>query len=94
MRHAYFLAGLILGVTVAVFALQNSSTVEVRFLFWQAQGSLALAVLSAFGAGLLAALLLGIPEALLVRRRTRSLERSRKDRPPEGVGEPHLRDAA
>ncbi|HSB70069.1 MAG TPA: LapA family protein [Candidatus Methylomirabilis sp.] len=94
MRPAYFIAGLLLGVAVAIFALQNTGTVEVRFLLWQAQGSLALVVLSALGAGLLVALLFGIPEALLARWRIRSLERRLQERPHETPGEPRLRDAA
>jgi uncharacterized integral membrane protein len=32
MRQAYFIAGLILGLAIAVFALQNTTAVEVKFL--------------------------------------------------------------
>ena len=35
MRQAYFIMGLILGLVIAVFALQNTTGVEVRFLTWQ-----------------------------------------------------------
>lgn len=46
MRQAYFIVGLILGLAIAVFSLQNTALVEVRFLAWQATGSLAAVVLA------------------------------------------------
>ena len=75
MRQVYFIVGLILGLAVAVFAMQNTLGVEVRFLVWQAQGPLALVVLASAGAGLLMALLFCVPGMLKGRWRIRSLER-------------------
>lgn len=88
MRHAYFLGGLILGVVIAVFAVQNTMAVEVRFLVWQTQGPLAAAVLISAAAGALVALLLGIPEVFGARWRIRSLERRLGDFPPREVRPP------
>jgi uncharacterized integral membrane protein len=94
MRPAYFVAGLIVGVAGAVFGVQNTGAVEIRFLPWQIQIPLALVVFGALGAGLLVALLLAIPEALLARWRIRSLERRPQNRPHEDSAERRARDAA
>ena len=75
MAQFYFIAGLILGLAIAIFALQNPGAVEVRFLRWQAQGPLALVVLLSAVGGLLVALLFGIPQLVAARWRIRSLER-------------------
>lgn len=88
MRHIYFVGGLILGVVIAVFAIQNTLTVEVRFLWWQAQGPLAAAVLISAAAGAVVALLLGIPEVFGSRWRIRTLERRLGDLPPRDAKPP------
>ena len=75
MRQLYFTVGLILGLGVAVFAMQNTLAVEVRFLVWQTNGPLALVVLASAAAGLLIALLFCLPAMLRDRWRIRSLER-------------------
>jgi putative membrane protein len=75
MRQAYFIVGLILGLAIAVFALQNTMAVEVRFLAWQVAGSLAVVVLGSAAAGALVVFLFGIPEIVTARWRIRSLER-------------------
>lgn len=86
MKQAYFIAGLILGLAIAVFALQNTMAVEVRFLIWQVSGSLAVVVLGSAAAGALVALLFGIPEIVMARWRMRNLERRLQGTPPEGAG--------
>ena len=86
MRQAYFIAGLILGLAIAVFALQNTTAVEVKFLAWQVTGSLAVVVLGSAAAGSLVALLFGIPEIVMARWRMRNLERRLQGTPPEGPG--------
>jgi uncharacterized integral membrane protein len=91
MRHFYFVAGLILGLAVAIFALQNTVGVEVRFLSWQVQGPLAAVVLASSLAGLLVALLFTLPSMVASRRRIRGLERRLKAEtppPPASAGEP------
>lgn len=83
MRQAYFIAGLLLGVALTLFALRNSATVEPRFLLRQTQGpGAAVVLLSAIG-GFLIALLFGLPEIISARWRIRSLERRLMGGPPE-----------
>ena len=91
MRQVYFIAGLILGLALAVFALQNTTAVEVYFLLWQVQGPLAAVVLASAAAGLLVALLFALPAVVASRRRVRGLERrleAERPSPPEPAGEP------
>jgi uncharacterized integral membrane protein len=91
MRRFYFVGGLILGLAVAIFALQNTLEVEVRFLSWQVQGPLAAVVLASWAAGLLVALLFTLPAMVASRRRIRGLERRlgpESPSPPEPAGEP------
>lgn len=75
MRNAYFIVGLLIGVGLTLFALQNTAAVEIRFLFWQTQGPLAAVVLLSAIGGLVIALLFGLPEIISARWRIRSLER-------------------
>ncbi len=91
MRQLYFITGLILGLALAVFALQNTTAVEVRFLLWQVQGPLAAVVLASAAGGLLVALLFGLPAIVASRRRSRGLERRLEGQappPPEPPGGP------
>jgi len=83
MRQISFIAGMVLGVAVALFAVQNVVPVDVRLFFWQVEGPLAAIVLGAVAAGLLVALLLGLPDTLLSRWRMRQLERQVQQGPPE-----------
>lgn len=83
MQHVYFIFGVVLGVVVAIFAVQNVAPVEVRFFFWQVEGPLAAVVLGALGAGLVVALLLGLPDTILSRLRMRRLEHQVREANPE-----------
>lgn len=83
MRHVYFIFGVLLGVVVATFAVQNVATVEVRFFFWQVEGPLAAVVLGGVTVGLVLALLLGLPDTILSRLRMRRLEHQVRDATPE-----------
>ena len=53
----YLIIALIFGLSVATFAVQNSSTVLVRFLGWQAEASVVVIMLSSAAVG---AILMGI----------------------------------
>ncbi len=75
MRQAYFITGLLIGIAITIFALQNTAAVEVHFLFWQTQGPLAAVVLLSAIGGLAVALLFGVPEIISARWRIRTLER-------------------
>lgn len=86
MRRAYFIVGLLLGVALTIFALQNSATVELRFLLWQTRGpGAAVVLLSAIG-GFLIAVFFGLPQIVSARWRIRSLERRLAGGPPEEGG--------
>jgi uncharacterized integral membrane protein len=88
MRHIYFIAGVVLGVVVAIFAVQNVAAVEVRFFLWQIEGPLAAVVLGAVAAGLVLALLLGLPDTILSRLRMRRLEHQVREANPEELPHP------
>jgi uncharacterized integral membrane protein len=83
MRQVYFIFGVALGVILAVFALQNVAPVEVQFFLWQVEGPLAAVVLGAVAAGLVLALLLGLPDTILSRLRMRRLEDQVREVNPE-----------
>jgi uncharacterized integral membrane protein len=83
MKHLYLIVGLILGLTVAVFALQNTDSIQIRFLWWQAQGPVAAITLISAVAGALVVLLFALPGWLSARWRIRGLERRLEGRLPE-----------
>lgn len=92
MRPFYFAAGLIVGLGLAVFALQNGAPVALRFLAWQVDGSLAAVVLGSAAAGAMLVLLFGIPQVVAARWRRQALERelasARAAAGPAGSGKP------
>jgi uncharacterized integral membrane protein len=75
MRNLYFIAGIALGLSIALFALQNGMPVSVGFLAWKLDGPLAGVVLGSAAAGALLLLLFGLPSHLALRWRLRALER-------------------
>jgi uncharacterized integral membrane protein len=83
MKPFYFIVGLILGLAVAVFALQNTESIQVRFLWWQVQGPVAAVTLISAVAGGLVLFLFGLPGWLSAHWRIRGLERRLEARPPE-----------
>jgi uncharacterized integral membrane protein len=86
MRQAYFIAGLILGLAIAVFAPQNTTAVEVKFLAWQVTGSLAVVVLGSAAAGALVALRFGIPEIMRPAGACGTWNAASRELPPKGQG--------
>ncbi len=56
--------GFLLGVAALLFALQNTAVVELSFMGWQFESSLALLILMAFAAGIVVSLLVSIPSAV------------------------------
>ncbi len=64
----------LLGV-LAVFALQNPGIVEVRFFTLSGSTSIPVLIILAFGGGLLAGFLGGLPSSMRKGRRIRELER-------------------
>ena len=59
-----FIVGLILGVIVVIFVLQNVIPVSVVFLGWHFNGSLALILLLAILLGMVISWLLSLPDML------------------------------
>lgn len=66
-------------IMAIIVALQNAAVVEVRFLVWNAEASLALVVLISFGLGILAAMLLALPGFIRRIREEKIRHRQRVD---------------
>ncbi len=62
------IAALILSILFLIFILQNSHTVNLHFLFWEFNGSLALILILTFVVAIIISLLVSIP--LYIRKMT------------------------
>jgi uncharacterized integral membrane protein len=71
-----FILGLLLGIGAVVFALQNTTVITVTFIHWQITGSLSLIILLAILCGVLASLLLFLPESMRSYARYRRLKKA------------------
>ncbi len=60
----FIILALVLALLAVVFALQNTITVTISFLFWQFTGSLALVLLVALAAGMLVSFLAYLPSLI------------------------------
>lgn len=88
MAYSLFV-GVVLGALTVVFALQNAAVVTVTFFSWQLAIPLALALLSALALGIVAALLILLPNVIrdeiylaALKREKQELEQAAlKDRP-------------
>lgn len=65
---AKLIAGLVLSVLLLIFVLQNSHPVELHFLLWQFNGSLALILFLTIIVTLIISLLVAIPYSIKKRR--------------------------
>ena len=76
MQFFFWLAFLV-AIVLAVFAVQNSiaPSVTMKFLFWQFETSLILAILGSIGSGMLFVLFLWIPSAIRASFRIRNLKK-------------------
>lgn len=70
--------GFLLGVAALLFALQNTAVVELSFMGWQFESSLALLILMAFAAGIIVSLLVSIPSAVKDSFRIMSLKKENR----------------
>jgi uncharacterized integral membrane protein len=70
---AYLLVAL-LGAAIAVFAIQNNSTVVIRFFAWQIEGALSLVILLSALVGIVLTSMLGVIRHWKLRSRIRQLE--------------------
>jgi uncharacterized integral membrane protein len=71
MGQAALIVSLALAITVAVFAVQNSGPIALRFGVWSVETSLVVVILVSAVAGAAAASLLGLPGWFRDRRRLR-----------------------
>ena len=73
MTLAYLLVAL-LGAAIAVFAIQNNSSVVIRFLAWRLEGALSLVILLSTLLGVVLTAMLGVVRHWKLRSRIRQLE--------------------
>jgi uncharacterized integral membrane protein len=73
MTFAYILLTLV-GLTCAVFALQNTDQVVIRFLTWRVEGPLGFVILLSLMGGLVFASVIGLIRHWKLRSRIRQLE--------------------
>ncbi len=74
----YLILAAVLGIFVAVFAIQNAAAVTVKFLFWEFESSLAVLIILAMLAGMLLVFLISIPGR--IKRRKELYDRDKKIR--------------
>jgi uncharacterized integral membrane protein len=80
-----FILGLLLGIGAVVFALQNTTVITVTFIHWQITGSLSLIILLAILCGVLASLLLFLPESMRSYARYRRSRKKARLSPPKAL---------
>ena len=68
--------GVVLGILLAIFVLQNNVAVAVSFLFWRFESTLALVLLLSLAVGVVTVVLVTIPSNW---RRRGTLSRHRKE---------------
>ncbi len=71
----FIILALLLALLAVVFALQNTITVTITFLFWQFTGSLALVLLVALAAGMLVSFLAYLPSLIRGRLAARRMRK-------------------
>jgi putative membrane protein len=71
MNQLNLIGFLILAVAIAIFAIQNSSEVAVKFIGWQFHSSLVVVILISTAVGVIMAVLLSLPGTFRLRTRLR-----------------------
>jgi len=74
----YLILAAVLGIFIAVFAIQNAVAVTVKFLLWEFESSLAVLIILAMLAGMLLVFLISLPGRL--KRRKELYDRDKKIR--------------
>ncbi len=74
----YLILAAVLGIFIAIFAIQNAVAVTVKFLLWEFQSSLAVLIIISMLAGMLLVFLLSIPGRL--KRRKELYDKQKKIR--------------
>lgn len=73
----FLIIGLLLGALVLIFAVQNIAVVNVVFLTWQFEGSLALIVVLSIAVGMLLSWFLSLPNIFNKQARISKLKREK-----------------
>ncbi len=71
----FFVLGIVLGGVAVIFALQNIAVISVSFFTWQIEGSLAVILLTTVLVGIVATLLVLLPESISGYFKYKRLER-------------------
>ena len=74
VMRVFLIVGFAFALIVALFAVQNSSTVSVRFLNWGFETSAVLVIIASAALGALSAGLLGLPRSIRLRLKVRELD--------------------
>ena len=83
----FYLLGVVAAVAIAIFALQNTAHVTVRFLAWKVEEAPLAAVILVSGAvGGFVMTLVGWVQRLKLRTKIRQLEARQRDPEPESPG--------
>ena len=81
MMRALFVLALALALLVTIFAAQNYQITQIRFLFWQLDGSLALVLMLTLILGIIVGVLLMLPGSIRRRIEIAGLKRTLKEAP-------------
>lgn len=74
MKLSLFVA-ILLSAVIITFALQNSQSIQIRFLGWYLEGPLVLVLLGVFAVGVLAMFLMALPSRFSRRQELATLKR-------------------
>lgn len=74
MKLSLFVA-ILLSAVIIMFALQNSQSIQIRFLGWYLEGPLVLVLLGVFAVGALAMFLMALPSRFSRRQELAALKR-------------------
>ncbi|NIM93286.1 MAG: DUF1049 domain-containing protein [Anaerolineales bacterium] len=75
IMRIYLILALILAILVTIFAVQNNEVIDITFLAWTVQGSLALVLMITFALGIGIGLLISSPSAVRSRLQMRDLNK-------------------
>lgn len=91
--QSYFIVALLFALSVAVFAIQNTESVSIRFLFWQYQGiSKVLVILASAAVGAVVVMFLGFwwqfKKAMYIRQLEAEIKVLKSQQPQAGEAQP------
>lgn len=69
-----FILSLVIALIMVIFTLQNAEPIDVKFLFWNVRGSLALILLLTFIAGALTSFMLSLSSAMKKNKQKQELK--------------------